>query len=185
MARTGRPGRQQRRGSQRGPRSASSSSAVRTARATSAARTSRRPESSDQHRHAVTGVDPAGLPRLLAERGLRIQALEVDPRLVARARQNLAKFPHVSDRATSFERGIPVARCSMSCSHETRFTGSTGPSLPQSRGGPEAARLSGSGLDSCGRPRGRRPVLVGCPRRLDHRGCQGRRPGDQTPEAGR
>jgi SAM-dependent methyltransferase len=41
--------------------------------------------------------------RRLAERGLRILALEIDPRLAARARHNLGAFPDVSARTTSFE----------------------------------------------------------------------------------
>ncbi|HWM20539.1 MAG TPA: methyltransferase domain-containing protein [Ilumatobacteraceae bacterium] len=45
--------------------------------------------------------------RPLAERGLRVVALEVDPRLAARAGQNLAGFPDVSVIATSFEAWEP------------------------------------------------------------------------------
>lgn len=45
--------------------------------------------------------------RPLAERGLRVQALEVDPRLALRARQNLAGFSRVSVRETSFEAWDP------------------------------------------------------------------------------
>ena len=45
--------------------------------------------------------------RPLAERGARVLALEIDPRLAARATQNLAEFPHVSVRATSFEEWDP------------------------------------------------------------------------------
>ena len=45
--------------------------------------------------------------RPLAERGARVLALEIDPRLAARASQNLAGFPHVSVRATSFEAWEP------------------------------------------------------------------------------
>jgi SAM-dependent methyltransferase len=45
--------------------------------------------------------------RRLAERGLRILALEIDPRLAARARHNLGAFPDVSARTTSFEAWHP------------------------------------------------------------------------------
>ena len=45
--------------------------------------------------------------RPLAERGLRILALEIDPRLADRARQNLVAFPDVSVRTTSFEAWDP------------------------------------------------------------------------------
>jgi SAM-dependent methyltransferase len=45
--------------------------------------------------------------RPLAERGLRVLALEIDPRLAARASQNLAGLPHVSVSATSFEAWRP------------------------------------------------------------------------------
>jgi protein-L-isoaspartate O-methyltransferase len=45
--------------------------------------------------------------RPLAERGLRIVALEIDPRLADRARQNLAAFPNASVRTTSFETWDP------------------------------------------------------------------------------
>jgi SAM-dependent methyltransferase len=41
--------------------------------------------------------------RPLAERGLRVLALEIDPRLADRARHDLVGFPHVSVRTTSFE----------------------------------------------------------------------------------
>jgi SAM-dependent methyltransferase len=45
--------------------------------------------------------------RPLAERGLRVLALEIDPRLADRARRNLAAFPDVSVRTTSFEAWDP------------------------------------------------------------------------------
>jgi SAM-dependent methyltransferase len=45
--------------------------------------------------------------RPLAERAARVLALEIDPRLAARASQNLAGFAHVSVRATSFEAWEP------------------------------------------------------------------------------
>jgi SAM-dependent methyltransferase len=45
--------------------------------------------------------------RPLADRGARILALEIDPRLAARASQNLAGFPHVSVSTTSFEAWDP------------------------------------------------------------------------------
>lgn len=45
--------------------------------------------------------------RPLAERGLRVLALEIDPRLAARASENLAGLPHVSVSATSFEAWSP------------------------------------------------------------------------------
>jgi SAM-dependent methyltransferase len=45
--------------------------------------------------------------RPLAERGLRVLALEIDPRLAARASQNVAGLPNVSVRATSFEAWRP------------------------------------------------------------------------------
>ncbi|MGH9243942.1 MAG: class I SAM-dependent methyltransferase [Acidimicrobiales bacterium] len=45
--------------------------------------------------------------RPLAERGLRVLALEIDPRLAARAAQNLAGLAHVSVSATSFEAWDP------------------------------------------------------------------------------
>ena len=45
--------------------------------------------------------------RPLAERGLRVLALEIDPRLAARASQNLAGLLHVSVSATSFEAWRP------------------------------------------------------------------------------
>ena len=41
--------------------------------------------------------------RPLAERGLRVVALEIDPRLAARARENLAGFSQVRVETTSFE----------------------------------------------------------------------------------
>jgi SAM-dependent methyltransferase len=45
--------------------------------------------------------------RPLAERGLRIVALEIGPRLAARARQNLASFPDVEVVTTSYEAWDP------------------------------------------------------------------------------
>lgn len=45
--------------------------------------------------------------RPLAERGLRILALDIDPRLADRARHNLAAFRDVSVRTTSFEAWDP------------------------------------------------------------------------------
>jgi SAM-dependent methyltransferase len=45
--------------------------------------------------------------RPLAERGLRIMALEIDRRLAARASENVARLPHVSVSATSFEAWDP------------------------------------------------------------------------------
>jgi SAM-dependent methyltransferase len=45
--------------------------------------------------------------RLLAERGLRVLALELDPRLAARASQNLARWVDVSVSTTSFEAWDP------------------------------------------------------------------------------
>lgn len=45
--------------------------------------------------------------RPLAERGLRLLALELGPHLAAQARQNLAEFPSVTVRATSFEAWDP------------------------------------------------------------------------------
>ena len=45
--------------------------------------------------------------RPLAERGLRILALEIGPQLAHRARRNLAGFPHVAVRSTSFEAWDP------------------------------------------------------------------------------
>lgn len=45
--------------------------------------------------------------RPLAERGLRILALEIDPRLADRARHNLGAFPDVSVLTTSFEAWDP------------------------------------------------------------------------------
>jgi SAM-dependent methyltransferase len=45
--------------------------------------------------------------RPLAERGLRVLALEIDGRLAARASQNLAALPHVSVSASSFEAWRP------------------------------------------------------------------------------
>jgi SAM-dependent methyltransferase len=44
--------------------------------------------------------------RQLARRGLRIVAIEIDPRLAARARENLAGFPEVEVVTTSFEEWI-------------------------------------------------------------------------------
>ena len=41
--------------------------------------------------------------RMLAQRGLRVLALEIDSRLAARARQNLAAMPNAEVRDTSFE----------------------------------------------------------------------------------
>ena len=46
------------------------------------------------------GTGQATIP--LAERGLRVTALEIDARLAARARENLAVFPDVSVLSTSF-----------------------------------------------------------------------------------
>ena len=45
--------------------------------------------------------------RPLAERGVRILALELGPHLAARARQNLGGLPSVTVRATSFEAWVP------------------------------------------------------------------------------
>lgn len=45
--------------------------------------------------------------RPLAERGLRVLAVEIDSRLAARARRNLARFPDVDVRTTSFEAWDP------------------------------------------------------------------------------
>ena len=45
--------------------------------------------------------------RPLAERGLRILALEIGPKLAARTRENLAGFPAVTVRSTSFEAWDP------------------------------------------------------------------------------
>jgi SAM-dependent methyltransferase len=45
--------------------------------------------------------------RPLAERGLRVVALEIDRRLAARARRNLVRFPDVVVKATSFEAWDP------------------------------------------------------------------------------
>src|SRR4029453_12207386 len=47
--------------------------------------------------------------RPLAERGLRIVALELGPRLADRARRNLAPFPAVEVVTTSFEAWDPAA----------------------------------------------------------------------------
>lgn len=45
--------------------------------------------------------------RPLARRGLRVIALEIDPRLAVRASRNVASFPHVCVTATSFEEWDP------------------------------------------------------------------------------
>jgi SAM-dependent methyltransferase len=45
--------------------------------------------------------------RILAVRGLQVLALELDPRLAARASRNFAGLPQVSVRATSFEAWDP------------------------------------------------------------------------------
>lgn len=49
--------------------------------------------------------------RPLAERGLRILALELGPHLAARARQNLASFADVEVLTTSFEAWDPGSTC--------------------------------------------------------------------------
>jgi SAM-dependent methyltransferase len=56
---------------------------------------------------AEIGPGTGQATRQLAKRGLRIVALEIDDRLAARARQNLADLPDVSVSATSFETWDP------------------------------------------------------------------------------